>query len=55
MSRSWGWKISHMLSTIYIIEKDDGSLQIHKYMNKKIKNEIIWIKYFEVIKIMKFI
>ena len=44
-----------MLPTKYIIEKDDGSLQIHKHMNKKLKNEIIGIKYFEVIKVIKFI
>ena len=36
MSRYWGSKISHVLPTKYIIEKGDGSLQIHKYMNKKL-------------------
>ena len=36
MSRYWGWKISRILPTKYIVEKGDGSLQIHKYMNKKL-------------------
>ena len=36
MSRYWEWKISHILPTKYIAEKGDGSLQIHKYMNKKL-------------------
>ena len=36
MSRYWGWKISHILPTKYIVEKGDGSLQIHKYVNKKL-------------------
>ena len=36
MSRYWGWKISHILPTKYIVEKGYGSLQIHKYMNKKL-------------------
>ena len=36
MSRYWGWKISQMLPAKYIIEKDDGFLQIHKYIKYKI-------------------
>ena len=36
LSRYWGWKISRILPTKYIVEKGDGSLQIHKYMNKEL-------------------
>ena len=36
-SRYWGWKISYISPTKYIVEKGDGSLQIHKYMNKNYK------------------
>ena len=36
MSRYWGWKISHILPTKCIFGKGDGSLQIQKYMNKKL-------------------
>ena len=55
MSRYWGWKISHILPTKYIVEKGDGSLQIHKYVNKKLSNEIIVIKCIDMIKVIKII
>ena len=55
MPKYLGWKISQILPRKYIIEKDDGFLQIHKYMNKRLKNEIIVIKCIGVIKVIKII
>ena len=36
MSRYWRKKILQMLPTKYIIKKDDGFLQIYKYINKNL-------------------
>ena len=55
MSRYWWRKISQILPTKYIIEKNDGFLQLYKYMNIKIWNEIIVAKCIWVIKVVKII
>ena len=36
MSRYWWRKISQILPTKYIIEKNDGFLQLYKYANIKV-------------------